>query len=764
MKKSISILQRGFLLFCMLVIAITGPTVHAVDVDYDFYAGNDILYYDPNAGDVCGKTSESWKTVTTEEKIGQILYVGFNGDNLDKLAGAVKKYQLGGVYLNSGIKPSNFSLDTIKQINSSVQTDLIIATDDEGGQVYRMLDKGDQPSAKELGTMTKAQVLAAGKDTGTKLKKMGVNAVLAPVLDIDTGLKNAISPYDRSFSKDPAVIIDKASTWADGVSSSNVGVTFKHFPGIGGNVGNTDEQYVEMKTSLANMSKDLSPYNDDKIKNRESSSVMLANFVLPEWGADPVSINKKAVDYLRNTVKFNGLIVTDDISVMEKSSYGSHKISLEQSVTKALNAGVDMPLFTYPGDAKMDAIISTVKNNVSTDKIDAAYQTSIDYKTSLGLNSTARATNTTQEQPTTTPVVSGNDNSQKIYNFLISTSFKGLGNKPFNAVQAAGALGNFYQESGYRFNAIQNGKSESGFLSAPASLGGYAGGIAQWDSDRRITLINLAKSMNKDWKDAEVQFQMIKNELDGSEGERLAAFEGGEFLTTTDPKRASYLFMKSYERAGTPVQKTRDDEAARMYEKYKNLTPGQAFSTEGCAAGTVTGKSDGSKATFVTKDGYAVYIQTDPRWTRDPYSTTTIGIAGCGPTSMTMILTAITGKAVDIHDVIKVSADAGMYVPGAGSSWLVGPTVAKHYGLKATKLPHTVEAVNQAVRAGGIVLMSGRGPVPFTAGGHYIHIRGIASDGKWMIGDSAHKDANEKSWDPNFILSYSADNFYSITK
>ena len=66
--------------------------------------------------------------------------------------------------------------------------------------------------------------------------------------------------------------------------------------------------------------------------------------------------------------------------------------------------------------------------------------------------------------------------------------------------------------------------------------------------------------------------------------------------------------------------------------------------------------------------------------------------SGAEISSMTMILTAITGKAVDIHDVIKVSADAGMYVPGAGSSWLVGPTVAKHYGLKATKLPHTVEA------------------------------------------------------------------------
>lgn len=706
----------------------------------DFRAKNDVIIYDPDAKK-CGDGSNT--PLTTEEKIGQILNVGFDNSSIGNLKATAQKYQLGGVYLNIQ-DPSKLPKKDIDEINKSMKSQLIVATDDEGGQIYRMLPKGAEPSAKQLGKMSNSQVLAAGKDTGTRLNKLGVTTVLGPVLDIDTGLQNAISPYDRSFSSNPDTIADKAGAWADGVISQKVGVTFKHFPGIGSNTGNTDTTYVVMPNSKSNIDQfkqDLVPYT--KLGNKTGAAVMLANFVLPSWGSDPVSINPKAVTYLRNTIGFKGLVTTDDLAVMGKSGYGSHKLDLTESIVKALKAKVDMPLFAFPGDATMNDIVKAVKDDVDVSVIDAAYANVIAYKTSLGLNTTPPATSTGG----TASVVTGGDNRTKIWNFLISTKFKGYGDKAFGPVQAAGAIGNFFQESGWRFDAVEGN--------------GEGHGIAQWSYGRRTTLYSLASSMGKKWSDPEVQFKMMQNELDGSYGKTL--LEKG-YDKLTDPKAAAYMFEQVYESAGIPAQANRDNAAVKALKDLAGIAPGAGFSA-GCTDSAAPGTFNTSKATFKADDGFPIYIQTDPRWTNAPYGSSQVGPSGCGPSAMAMIITALTGQAVTPDQTAKVAGNDGMYIAGTGSSWQVAPDLAKHYGLKATKIKSDVTAISNAIKSGGYVIMSGQGAKPFTSGGHYIMIRGVTADGKWKVGDSAHQDTNNQTYNPSTILSMANEgSMYAITK
>lgn len=706
----------------------------------DFRAKNDVIIYDPDAKK-CGDGSNT--PLTTEQKIGQILNVGFDNSSIGNLKATAQKYQLGGVYLNIQ-DPSKLPKKDIDEINKSMKSQLIVATDDEGGQIYRMLPKGTEPSAKQLGKMSDSQVLAAGKDTGTRLNKLGVTTVLGPVLDIDTGLQNAISPYDRAFSANPDTIAAKAGAWADGVVSQKVGVTFKHFPGIGSNTGNTDTTYVVMPNSKSNIDQfkqDLVPYT--KLGNKNGASVMLANFVLPGWGTDPVSINPKAVTYLRDIIGFKGLVTTDDLAVMGKSGYGSHKLDLTQSVVKALKAKVDMPLFAYPGDAAMNDIVKAVKDDVDVSVIDAAYANVIAYKTSLGLNTEPPAAATGG----TTPVVSGSDNRTKIWNFLISNKFKGYGDKAFGPVQAAGAIGNFFQESGWRFDAVEGN--------------GEGHGIAQWSFGRKTTLFSLASSMGKKWSDPEVQFKMMQNELDGSYGKTL--LEKG-YDKLTDPKAAAYMFEQVYESAGIPAQANRDNAAVKALKDLAGIAPGAAFSA-GCTDSTAPGTFNTTKATFKADDGFPIYIQTDPRWTNAPYGSSQVGPSGCGPSAMAMIITALTGQAVTPDQTAKKAGDDGMYHPGDGSSWDVANDLAKHYGLKSTKIKADVTAINNALKSGSYVITSGKGGLPFTKGGHYIMIRGVTADGKWKIGDSAHRDTNNQTFSPSTILSMAAEgSMYAISK
>lgn len=728
-----------------IVTTVTVASLIVAPISYatagkDFRSKNDVIIYDPDAKK-CGDGSNT--PLTTEEKIGQILNVGFDNSSISNVKATAQKYQLGGVYLNIQ-DPSKLPKKDIDEINKSMKSQLIVATDDEGGQIYRMLPKGAEPSAKQLGKMSDSQVLAAGKDTGTRLNKLGVTTVLGPVLDIDTGLQNAISPYDRAFSSNPDTIAAKAGAWADGVTSEKVGVTFKHFPGIGSNTGNTDTTYVVMPASKSNIDQfkqDLIPYT--KLVSQKSASVMLANFVLPSWGNDPVSINPKAVTYLRDTTGFKGLVTTDDLAVMSKSGYGSHQLELPQTIVKALKAKVDMPLFAYPGDAAMNDIVKAVKDDVDVSIIDTAYANVIAYKTSLGLNTTPPATATGG----TASVVTGGDNRTKIWNFLISTKFKGYGDKAFGPVQAAGAIGNFFQESGWRFDAVEGN--------------GEGHGIAQWSFDRRTTLYSLASSMGKQWSDPEVQFQMMKNELDGSYGKTLLA-KGYDKLT--DPKEAAYMFEQVYESAGIPAQKNRDDAAVKALKDLAGIAPGAGFAA-GCTDATAPGTFNTTKATFKADDGFPIYIQTDPRWTNAPYGSSQVGPSGCGPSAMAMIITALTGQAVTPDQTAKKAGDDGMYVSGEGSSWEVANNLAKHYGLKSTKIKSDATAISNAVKGGSYVIMSGKGSLPFTGGGHYIMIRGVTADGKWKIGDSAHRDTNNQEFNPSTILSMAAEgSMYAISK
>jgi len=349
-------------------------------------------------------------------------------------------------------------------------------------------------------------------------------------------------------------------------------------------------------------------------------------------------------------------------------------------------------------------------------------------------------------------VTSGNDVAEKIFRFLTGTSFASFDNKPFNAIQAAGALGNFQQESGMDPSAVEGN--------------GEGHGLAQWSFGRKQVLFDLAKEMKKSWSDLEVQIQMMKNELDGGYGKSLLTrkIDGKLFTEVTSPKDASYIFQKIYEAAGIPAQAKRDSAAAAYYEKFKGIAPSTPDGAAVADGGSCT--PTGSTSDFAT-DGFVIYNQFDPRWASLPYGSTTIAAAGCGPSSMAMIITALTGQSVTPKETTAYADEKGMYT-AAGSSWAIARVVAEHWGLKAKNIPNTVSAVNDVLKAGGLVVTSGSGATPFTSGGHYITIRGVTDSGKWKIGDSNGNKGREnsnKEWDPQYILDIAnAGNVVAITK
>ena len=174
--------------------------------------------------------------------------------------------------------------------------------------------------------------------------------------------------------------------------------------------------------------------------------------------------------------------------------------------------------------------------------------------------------------------------------------------------------------------------------------------------------------------------------------------------------------------------------------------------------------------TCTTNSGeLVIYYQGDEPWGSIPYGNcggATIAQAGCGPSSLAMIITALTGKRITPDEIAKKAADRGFRVCGSGSAHEMA-SIATDYGLEVKNYGSpSIAEINQALKKGVMFQIAGTGPTPLSGIGHVIGVRGITQSGKWLIFDSAHKGqgTNEREWDPMEIYPYVSSEWRGISK
>lgn len=205
---------------------------------------------------------------------------------------------------------------------------------------------------------------------------------------------------------------------------------------------------------------------------------------------------------------------------------------------------------------------------------------------------------------------------------------------------------------------------------------------------------------------------------------------------------------------GNPVERTEDEvlqrlgelsqESSMIDEIYQNRfqypeellaalanNPEMADFTYGYLGG------DGVTGGFTTAEKeqeFPLFLQWDPRWGYESYGESCIGLAGCGPTCLSMVLFYLTRDETLTPDKIaKYSMENGYYVKGAGTAWTLMEDVPKLYGIKFTELSSSEHSIKAALDKGNIVVCAmGRGY--FTTLGHYIVIYGYDEDG-FMVND-----------------------------
>lgn len=154
------------------------------------------------------------------------------------------------------------------------------------------------------------------------------------------------------------------------------------------------------------------------------------------------------------------------------------------------------------------------------------------------------------------------------------------------------------------------------------------------------------------------------------------------------------------------------------------------------------------------------YFQND--YKQVAYGGGTISSSGCAPTCIAMVASYLNGKTITPPEVARW-AGKKYYTYGVGSSWSIFGASAKNYGFGCNNLGKNYNAVFEAVEDGRPVIAS-MAPGTFTRGGHFIVIRGITSDGYFLVNDP-NKNNFKKYGTDRFLVKTvlrEAKNFWSF--
>ncbi len=329
---------------------------------------------------------EALRSMTLEEKIGQMMMVGFYGTELnDDIKYLLSTFHFGGVIF---FDRNLLDVAQAKKLSDDIQTfagqkyPLLIALDEEGGRVARGRDfLPPAPSQEEVGISgdTSAATYWARYNAGL-LRSVGVNINFAPVADVG-------SRDTRSFGDNAQTVAEFVEAAAQGYESENFLYTLKHFPGIGRSKIDPHKAVSSVEVGRDVLeAEDFLPFR--KIISGHDDSkfmIMVGHLKYDALDAENSASLSRAVmtELLRGDMGFDGVVVTDDLEM------GAIKNNVELSTlgVKTILAGGDIALVCHNYESQQivyDGILSAVRRGeISESRIDESVRRILKLKSHL---------------------------------------------------------------------------------------------------------------------------------------------------------------------------------------------------------------------------------------------------------------------------------------------------------------------------------------------------------------------------------------------
>ena len=282
------------------------------------------------------KLSQREKTILSHDSIGGVILFANNYENRNQLK------------------------DLVQSIKAIKSPELIVCVDQEGGRIQRFQKEFySLPSLKQLGKIydssaeegLKASFLAS-QIMALELLEVNVDFSFTPVVDLDYELSSVIG--DRAFHSSSQTVIDLSTAYLKGLELVGMKAVAKHFPGHGKvSIDSHVDKPIDQR-SFDDLDNDLSPFQS--LFKEGLSAIMTAHILFPKVDSSIVTFSQKWLkDILRDQLNFQGLVISDDLSMGATKDIGF----MIDKVNMALDAGCDYVLWCHAKEnleTKLDSI------------------------------------------------------------------------------------------------------------------------------------------------------------------------------------------------------------------------------------------------------------------------------------------------------------------------------------------------------------------------------------------------------------------------
>lgn len=339
--------------------------------------------------DLEARVEEVLGSLTLEQRVAQLFYVrpeSLTGIGQATEAGEATKegfetYPVGGVcYFGQNLLDPEQATSLIENSKryalDACGLPLFASVDEEGGTVARIANnEGGGFSVENVGdaadigaTGDPANATEAATTIASYLTELGLNCDFAPVCDIANNPESTTMAR-RSFGSDPDTVSEMATAEIEAFLAGGIQPCAKHFPGIGGAVGDSHEQSISSDKTLDEMEAcELKPF--EAAIEAGVPFIMVGHLSCPNVTGDdtPASLSSVMMrDVLRGRLGYEGIIVTDSFEMGAVETL----FSSDQQGVEILKAGADMVLMPIDFQAAYQGVLDALADGTLTeDRID----------------------------------------------------------------------------------------------------------------------------------------------------------------------------------------------------------------------------------------------------------------------------------------------------------------------------------------------------------------------------------------------------------
>jgi beta-N-acetylhexosaminidase len=324
---------------------------------------------------VAASVSRLARQLSLERKVAQLFLLGFQGQDLTApIFERLRELDIGGLVIDT----QNYT--SPDQLSSMTGEARVIAADErhvepwvmapqEGGELNAFADLPPASAPATLGS--NAQAFREAKLAAGDLGRLGINGVLAPVVDVAPPSSAALG--DRAYSDAPREVAAYGSAVIDAYRRAHVLTAAAHFPGLGSATADTRLGVAQVGSSLEMLrERDLLPFRAAIRAGAPAVTVGHGLYATDDF-VTPASLSHVlTTDVLRRELGFQGIAITDDLADPPITALAS----IPSAAVEAIMAGADLLYISGPEEqqaAAYAAVLDAVRRGeISRRRLDEA--------------------------------------------------------------------------------------------------------------------------------------------------------------------------------------------------------------------------------------------------------------------------------------------------------------------------------------------------------------------------------------------------------